>query len=110
MQVLDNGMEAIAGASERLGFENLNRLANDLYGLVGLLHDRMARVQEILTFLTEAVPVLETMVGISAVGLDRAQVHSEDLFARLAGTVPEIHRKGAATVSETPSRGASAHA
>lgn len=84
LDALDSGVGGIVVEAERRGFQNLKKFAGDLQGFVGLLQDRMTRVQEIIAVLIQADALLETMVRISAAGLDHANAHSEEVLMQLA--------------------------
>ncbi len=84
LDALDSGVGGIAVEAERRGFQNLKKFAGDLQSFVGLLQDRMTRVQDIIAVLIQADAVLETMVRISAAGLDHANARSDEVLMQLA--------------------------
>lgn len=84
LDALGSGVGGIAVEAERRGFQNLKKFAGDLQGFVGLLQDRMTRVQEIIAVLIQGDALLKTMVRISAAGLDHANAHSEEVLMQLA--------------------------
>ena len=108
LDALDSGVGGIALEAERMGFGNLRRFAGDLHGFVGLLQDRMTRVREIIAVLIQADALLETMVRISAAGLDHANAHSEEVLMQLADAATSENERTCRPRSLP--RGARAHA
>ncbi len=108
LDALDSGVGGIVVEAERRGFQNLKTFAGDLQGFVGLLQDRMTRVQEIIAVLIQGDALLETMVRISAAGLDHANAHSEEVLMQLADAATSENERTCRRRSLP--RGARAHA
>ncbi len=108
LDALDSGVGGIAIEAERMGFRNLKMFAGDLQGFVGLLQDRMTRVQEIIEVLIQGDALLETMVRISAAGLDHANADSGEVLMQLADAATSENERTCRRRSLP--RGARAHA
>lgn len=68
LDALDSGVGGIAVEAERRGFQNLKQFAGHLQGFVGLLQDRMTRVQEIIAVLIQADAFWERWFGFRQQG------------------------------------------